>query len=280
MIEFVFKFRNSVKVLTKLSWKGGMGQLSIKEEAAGKVRVFALVDIWTQSVLNPIHKFLFSILKSLPNDATFDQEGAVKRCFQKSKEYGCSFGYDLSAATDRLPISVQVKVLSYWLGKEAAEAWKELLVGRTYTLSHKEYGTHSVKYAVGQPMGALSSWAMLAICHHLIVQFAAHQAYRDLSPKVWYDAYELLGDDIVIFDERVAKSYLSAMEGLGLAINLSKSVVATNESFEFAKVTGHKGENVSAISWKMFIAQNTFMGRANIVYSLLNKGICKTHWVR
>ena len=27
----------------------------------------------------------------------------------------------------------------------------------------------SVRYAVGQPMGALSSWAMLALTHHFIV---------------------------------------------------------------------------------------------------------------
>lgn len=28
----------------------------------------------------------------------------------------------------------------------------------------------AVSYAVGQPMGALSSWAMLALTHHFIVQ--------------------------------------------------------------------------------------------------------------
>jgi hypothetical protein len=38
------------------------------------------------------------------------------------------------------------------------------------------------------------------------------------------------------------------MNDLGVPINLSKSVIATNPSFEFAKVTGHKGQNVSAIS--------------------------------
>lgn len=30
----------------------------------------------------------------------------------------------------------------------------------------------SLRYAVGQPMGALSSWAMLAFTHHAIVQWA------------------------------------------------------------------------------------------------------------
>lgn len=34
-----------------------------------------------------------------------------------------------------------------------------------------------LKYAVGQPMGALSSWASLALCHHLLVQLSHRRAY-------------------------------------------------------------------------------------------------------
>jgi len=90
----------------------------------------------------------------------------------------------------------------------------------------------------------------------------------------------LLGDDIVIFDPLVAYQYLQLMEDLGVPINLSKSVCARNASLEFAKVTMHKGQNVSAISWKMFISQNTFMGRANIAFSLLRKDITRVHLVR
>jgi hypothetical protein len=95
-----------------------MGQLQLKEEAAGKIRVFAMVDLWTQSALKPLHDFLFSILQKLPNDATFDQGASVKRCAEKVKISKKSFGYDLSAATDRLPIDLQVSILSSFFGKE------------------------------------------------------------------------------------------------------------------------------------------------------------------
>jgi hypothetical protein len=50
-----------------------IGKLSKKLEAAGKIRVFAMVDVWTQSLLKPLHLALFDFLKSLPNDGTFDQ---------------------------------------------------------------------------------------------------------------------------------------------------------------------------------------------------------------
>jgi hypothetical protein len=102
--------------------QGDLGQLSMKAEAAGKIRVFAIVDGWTQSLLSPLHKSLFGILRKLPNDGTFDQGAAFERAILKAKQSNCCFGYDLSAATDRLPIDIQVKLLSSLIGERAATA--------------------------------------------------------------------------------------------------------------------------------------------------------------
>jgi hypothetical protein len=102
--------------------KTHVGQLALKEEAAGKVRVFAMVDVWTQSILKPMHDHLFSILKQIPNDGTFDQRAAVRRCFAKAAQFKCSYGFDLSAATDRLPIDLQVEVVSFLFGRDFALA--------------------------------------------------------------------------------------------------------------------------------------------------------------
>jgi hypothetical protein len=52
----------------------------------------------------------------------------------------------------------------------------------------------------------------------------------------------------VIFDSLVSVQYLSFMKSIGMEINEKKSVIAKNETFEFAKVTGHCGHNVSAVS--------------------------------
>lgn len=71
-----------------------------------------MVDIWTQTVLYPLHETLFTFLKRLPNDGTFDQNLSVKRVMEKSLKFGKSFGYDLSAATDRLPLDLQKSILS------------------------------------------------------------------------------------------------------------------------------------------------------------------------
>jgi len=80
-------------------------------------------------------------------------------------------------------------------------------------------------------MGALSSWAMLALTHHLIVQLAA----KRVGITGWFSHYAVLGDDVVIANEAVAKSYLVIMSDLGLDINLSKTITSEIGVFEFAK---------------------------------------------
>jgi hypothetical protein len=50
-----------------------IGKLGFKQEPAGKVRVFAMVDIITQWMLEPLHRLIFRKLKDIPMDGTFDQ---------------------------------------------------------------------------------------------------------------------------------------------------------------------------------------------------------------
>jgi len=95
---------------------------------------------------------VFSILKLIPQDGAFDQIKPVKALIAK----GCktTFCYDLSSATDRFPISIQVDVLSHLYNREVANAWKQVLVDRPYYLHETK---QSYTYNTGQPMGALSS---------------------------------------------------------------------------------------------------------------------------
>jgi len=107
------------------------GKLSIKKEAAGKLRVFAMVDVWTQIALKPIHQMLFSVLRSLPCDGTFDQQCSENRARSKSLVWGGSFGYDLSAATDRLPLVIQSMILDS-IRPGLGQVWSRILTGREY----------------------------------------------------------------------------------------------------------------------------------------------------
>jgi len=75
---------------TIMDYPFNLSQFALKIEPAGKIRVFALLDSVSQSVLKPLHNFCFDILRSLPNDGTFDQDVAVKRCSDKALKFGCA----------------------------------------------------------------------------------------------------------------------------------------------------------------------------------------------
>lgn len=105
-----------------------LGRLSEKLEAAGKVRIFAITDIWTQSALAPLHDMLFDILNDIPQDGTFEQHKPIKTLLSRGVKDIYSF--DLSAATDRLPIQLQAQILTILFDSDFANAWKTLLSGR------------------------------------------------------------------------------------------------------------------------------------------------------
>jgi hypothetical protein len=112
-----------------------------------------------------------------------------------------------------------------------------LLVSREYALPERaceSSGTDRVYYSVGQPMGALTSWAMLALTHHCIVQWAANRA-GVIKPGEWFSDYAVLGDDIVLANERVSREYLLILEELGVTVGLAKSLESTRGALEFAK---------------------------------------------
>nr|UAN07874.1 putative RNA-dependent RNA polymerase [Rhizoctonia solani mitovirus 40] len=230
----------------------GLSQFAIKEEAAGKLRLFALMDSITQSAMRPLHDYMFAILRKIPNDGTFDQEASIRRSQDKAIKAGCAFSYDLTAATDRLPVILTAFIFSTIVGiKMFGSLWRNIMVKRPFAFNSKVAEKLNVSegpyfYEVGQPMGALSSWPGLAITHHWIVQLAA---YRVHSNDTWFLEYEILGDDIVIFDRLVAAEYLNIMAVLGCGINLNKSIVSlTRPVFEFAKRTCWGYGIVSGIS--------------------------------
>lgn len=224
-----------------------LGKIGVREEP-GKMRLFAMVDCWTQWILYPLHKYLFKQLARIPNDGTFDQVKPVKDLVERCRLKGIRqiYSFDLSAATDRIPVVLQEKLLATYTTPTYAASWRAVLCDRWYWLPAsytKTYGdsVRAVKYAVGQPMGALSSWAMLALTHHAIVQYAASKA----GHRGWFSEYAVLGDDVVIASREVADRYRQIMKEIGVEIGFNKSILSTNLSLEFAKRFFYKGEEVT-----------------------------------
>lgn len=193
--------------------------------------------------LRPIHDSLMKILRGLETDGTFNQELAFQRILEKSKGHK-TFCFDLSGASDRIPLEVQTIMMSQLFGEDIANAWAHLISNREF---HHKYGD-PVKWKVGQPLGLLSSWGSFALWHHIIIEYCANQegltSFRD---------YAVLGDDVVIWNSAVAVKYQRQMKFLGIPINLTKSVTGDSQrsQIEFAKRHARDGVEISGISYNL-----------------------------
>jgi hypothetical protein len=213
-----------------------VGKLGVVKDQAGKSRIVGITNYWIQVALKPLHRVIFEALRGIPMDGTHDQLAPLRRLIAMVPQGTTFHSFDLSAATDRLPIAVQADILNI-LFPGLGTDWMRLLESIFWAYKGKEY-----KYAVGQPMGAYSSWAMLALAHHVLVQVAALRA-----GKLRFTSYAVLGDDIVIADDAVAAEYLAIMQYLGVSINLSKSL-QSSRFLEFAKRwVGPNGVEISPI---------------------------------
>jgi hypothetical protein len=222
-------------------------------EAAGKVRTIAIVDYWTNYVLKPLHDWMFKILQCLPQDATFDQEGRVNEFAQRGYTY--VYSYDLKNATDRIPIALYKALFKPMLGEFLTNLWIDLLVDRDFLCPKdtRELPAHPrrVRYRTGQPMGALTSWASMALVHHALVLYAAFRAGRtNYYTLLNFIDYLVLGDDIVIADSAVAREYINLMKAFEIPVSLAKSHISHIGMFNFANQTFVANRNVSPLSMR------------------------------
>jgi hypothetical protein len=213
-------------------------RLSFFSDKEGKTRVVGILDYWSQTSLLPLHKFLNRILRGIPMDCTFDQSRFISGLSQKVE--GHKFhSIDLSAATDRMPISLQRRVISFFAGDTYANTWVDVLTSYAFTNVPMKV---TVKYAAGQPMGAYSSWPAMALTHHIIVQIAAQRS------NIWnFDQYSLLGDDLVIANDSVAEEYKKLLVVLDMPFSVEKTHTSF-DVFEFAKRWYYKGHEVTGFA--------------------------------
>jgi hypothetical protein len=195
-------------------------RLGVVHDPEGKTRTIAILDYWSQSSLKPLHDFVMKKLKSLSDDRTYSQN----RGFQKDPQ-SSYWSLDLSNATDRFPIEFQSEVIKQIFGDQYSKAWVNVMI----SLPFKTPKGDMVFYKAGQPMGAYSSWAVFALSHHVLVHIAAMRCGKD--PK---SLYMILGDDIVIGEDNIAKSYIKLCQELDIQISSYKTHIS-NTMYEFAK---------------------------------------------
>jgi hypothetical protein len=116
-------------------------------------------------------------------------------------------------------------------------------------------------------MGAYSSFAMLALTHHVIVQVAAMRAGVSKSSII----YMVLGDDGAMANKKVAIQYREIFKLLGMEINPIKGF--EGQILEFAKqIWTVNGYNLSPLGAKnVFLAMRFITFLPGVLYELFVK---------
>jgi hypothetical protein len=120
------------------------------------------MDYYSQLSLKPLHNYLARALSKINQDCTLDQTKFKKLILNRGiKKY---YSIDLTAATDRFPIYIIYNLLNAQLPEQYVKAWRNTMVGYPFDCDGEQYS-----YAVGNPMGAYSSFNSFALAHHYII---------------------------------------------------------------------------------------------------------------
>jgi hypothetical protein len=203
-----------------------LSKISMISEGGGKTRNVAIIDFWSQNALVWIHDVVMDILRKKKTDATYNQEDGFSRVIERANQTGYCASFDLTSATDRFPLAIQKEVVKLLFGEQIGNDWATVIADRDFVTPDGLI----IRWEVGQPLGALSSWGVFALTHHFIVKYAA----KDL----FFTDYMILGDDLVILNKRVADAYRGILSEIGVTISERKTLVSLPDRpvfGEFAK---------------------------------------------
>lgn len=224
----------------------------------GKARIIANVDWVTQTALSAIHFTLFAILKTIASDFTFNHKGGIDHVLKAEKIEGYNYySIDLSAATDRLPRVLQALLIAGIFdilgfdGKAISKSWLAI-VDRTFSTEGTKLNEGKpIRYTVGQGMGIFTSFPVLGIMHHFIVNCLV---------GIPMSRYCIVGDDLLFYGTKEEYyEYLEFMKSIGVTVNPGKTIVsqsAEKPNIEFARNFIIQGIKIKPIPIGVLFAWN------------------------
>lgn len=190
-----------------------VGAIGLIQEPGFKLRAVANPNRVYQMALEPLGDALLELLSSLPWDCTHNQAKAFPFVQQHLRSGKIVHSVDLSSATDYFPLSLQLCVL-----RTLVRSPDRNYVGLFEFLSRAPWrlGKQKIAWTRGQPLGLYPSFASFALTHGLLL--------LHLNNGVHKDSFFVLGDDVVILDDRLFVRYVSALKILGCPLSDAKSV--------------------------------------------------------
>jgi hypothetical protein len=191
----------------------------IPKKGTVKRRPIAVPNRFLQQGLVPIHEQLANFIRRLPMDCTFNQDRFDLKISNRVTNPNLYVGsVDLSQATDNIPLDwgryCVEKLLIWRCSPTVVKSWNLFL-----EMARGRWDNNSIasKWTVGQPLGTLPSFPLLAITHNLLLESLSFAKGYGHSP------YCILGDDLVVFNKKLRKAYIGFMQQAGVPLSLHKS---------------------------------------------------------
>jgi hypothetical protein len=194
----------------------------IPKKGTVKRRSIAAPNRFLQACFKPCQMNLRAITGRLPRNAQFDQSRFDNE-IQENLDHGFAGCWDLSSATDWLPLSWFSIFADHfgWFDNDPIGKWSYQLFQDASRGFWDNDGANSsnelVRWQRGQPLGTWPSFEVLTITHTLVLESLSLLLGRLDSP------YAILGDDNVIFDWRLWVNYSRVMRRAGNPISEHKS---------------------------------------------------------
>lgn len=219
------------------------GKVAFLQEGGCKARVICLPSFWVQAYYKPLQDDLIRMIGDVETpvvqkhmlgiSCVLDQNRGAYAMQSWMKESREIFSYDLSSATDRFPLSLQLAYLEKSGKGEWTDSVHDVARSDFYVPSKDERW----KYQVGQPMGIVFSFPLFHLTHlNLIESLAKVCCAKKTAPH-----YAVLGDDVLIADKGLAHAYREVISDLGVEISSEKSL----EGVDVQSFAGFSGVSTS-----------------------------------
>lgn len=219
------------------------GQIHFLQEPGGKLRSIASPLRIHQEALRPLGEEIYSIVKNMPWDCTFDQSKAFPFIQSHLKAGGECHSIDLSSATDYFPLSLQMVALRAIFGKD--NSYVDLFEEISRGIWESQLGILSWKR--GQPLGLYPSFGCFTLTHGLLL--------LHLNGGHYDHSFFVVGDDVVILDNVLYDRYITMLDRMHCPWSEDKSL-SSNKLSEFAGKIITSSRIIPQMKWRRLSDDN------------------------
>lgn len=226
-----------------LKWYNGRVHLTQNEGL--KARFYLAPALWLQEATKPLGKVLYQLVESSPWDCTHNQEYAIPFIQSHLSGRRTVHCFDLSSATDRFPLDLQLKVLKKLFLHPEDQEHLDFLEWVLKKPSH--FFEDELTWMRGQPLGLYPSFAMFTLTHGLLLYGLNGQKHNN--------KFFVVGDDVVILDDDLASSYSKMLDDLEIPWSPTKTLKSNRIGEFVGKVITEKSV-IQQLKWKPFREDN------------------------